>query len=62
MPELARADIFFTISAAGFVIITIGFVVVFYYLVSILRSVHKVIEKARDFRARDILKSLLDLI
>ncbi len=47
MQELIHADIFFLISAAAVVVITVGLVGVFYYFIRILKNVHEISERAK---------------
>lgn len=47
MQELIHADIFFLISSVAVVLVTLGLVGVFYYLIRILRNVHEISERAK---------------
>ncbi len=47
MQELIHADIFFLISAVAVVVVTVGLVGAFYYLIRILKNVHEISERAK---------------
>ncbi len=57
MENLLKSDIFFFISSVGIVVITVGALVVVYYIVKVLRRVDKLIQDI-NAEAKNIIKDV----